>query len=436
MEVDLALLAEHKLDTHQPRVNQKLQDTARAVFGLGAFSIMAASTPVESPTMYKPGGVLSLINGNIKGRMLSTGKDPLGRWVYLSLRRNTGPPLTIVTTYQVVDVHPRQAGPTTYATQLYATYLREGRQHPENLRLHHAQDLVAFIKQCQAREEWIIVAGDLNEVLGTTDRGLTRLHTECELLDACLERHGPREFTTYQRGTKVIDYILVDRNVHQCLSAVGYEPFGMHILSDHRGVFLDLAIPQCFGSNIQPLQPIQLRDLSTKRSHQIAPYFTEKVKHLEDHNWFMKLQQLKDTLSSGQIDNNLAEDLYERLVSASVHAGSTLKKFPPAPYSPTIAKLRNVHRILTLAVTQFKTRRDMSEHIARIKAKLGNAGYELPATAELCKQALIRCTRQLKAAIQEEVDTRYLRKQHQEKLITEYEQAGNTKLAKKIRGMK
>ena len=78
----------------------------------------------------------------------------------------------------------------------------------------------------------------------------------------------------------------------------------------------------------------------------------------------------------------------------------------------------------------------MSEHIGCTKAKLGNAGYELPATGDLCIQALIQCTRQLKAAIQEEVDTRYLRKQHQEKLITEYKQAGNTKLAKKIRGMK
>ena len=210
MEVDIALLAKHKLDTNQPWVNQKLRDMARAVFGLGSFSIMAATTPVESPTMYKPGGVLSLINGNVKGRMLSADKDPLGRWVYTSLRQNTGPLLTIVTTYQVIDVNPCQAGPTTYATQLYATYLQEGRQHPENLRSHHAHDLLKFVKQCQARGKWIIVTGDLNEVLGTTDHGLTKLHSECKLLNACLERHGPTEFTAYQWGTKVINYILVD----------------------------------------------------------------------------------------------------------------------------------------------------------------------------------------------------------------------------------
>ena len=80
MEVDIALIAEHKLDTTQPRVLKKLYDQARAVLGLGSFTINATSTPITSPTMYKPGGVLSLIHGGIKGRIIRSGTDPLGRW--------------------------------------------------------------------------------------------------------------------------------------------------------------------------------------------------------------------------------------------------------------------------------------------------------------------------------------------------------------------
>ena len=103
----------------------------------------------------------------------------------------------------------------------------------------------------------------MNEVLGIQTGGLTRLHTECGLVDACLAKHGVTEFSTHQQGTKVIDYILVDPHLNQCTQAIGYEPFGLHILSDHRGIFLDIATAQCFGSNILPLQPIQLRDLSS-----------------------------------------------------------------------------------------------------------------------------------------------------------------------------
>ena len=58
-----------------------------------------------------------------------------------------------------------------------------------------------------------MLTGDLNKVLGVTDQGLTSLHSECGLIDACLEQHGLTDFTTYQRGSTVIDYVLVDRNV-------------------------------------------------------------------------------------------------------------------------------------------------------------------------------------------------------------------------------
>ena len=432
MEVDMALIAEHKLDTNQPRVLKKLHDEARKILGLGSFTITATSTPTMSPIKYKPGGVLSLTIGSLKGRILTSGADPLGRWTYTTLRRNSGPPITVIATYQVVKVDPKQAGPTTYATQLYAEYLREGRHNPDKLRWHHARDLIAFVKQCQDKGEWIIIAGDMNEVLGVDPAGMTNLHNDCGLVDACLERHGLTDFSTYQRGNKVIDYILVDRNVMQCIHSVGYEPFNIHILSDHRGIFIDLATPQCFGSNILPLQPVQLRDLSTKRSHLIAPYFRTKQKHLDDHQWHHKITNLRDKMKQDTPDHALAEDLYERLINASVYAGSTLKRFPPAPYSPTIARLRNIHRLLKLAVTQFKTGRNMSEHLERTKAKIGNVGYHLPQTAALCQQALVKVTRQLKATIQDKLDSKNLRSQHQELLIEKYEATGNSRLAKKI----
>ena len=186
--MDVAMLMEHKLDTSQPSVMKRLYDGGRQVFNTGAFTINA--TPIPAASMFKPGGTLSLTMGDTKGRILENGQDPLGRWVYTKFRRNTGPPITVIATYQVVDVDPRRSGPTTYATQLYALYTRQGRHQPENLWQHHATDLVHFVKKCQQKGEWIIVAGDFNEVLGMTTRGLTKLHSKCGLIDAALDRHG------------------------------------------------------------------------------------------------------------------------------------------------------------------------------------------------------------------------------------------------------
>ena len=83
MEVDVALLAEHKLDTTQPKVLGRLYEEARNIFCLGSFTINVAATDIETPTPYKPGGVLSLVNRGIKRRVLTTDHDPLGRWVPL-----------------------------------------------------------------------------------------------------------------------------------------------------------------------------------------------------------------------------------------------------------------------------------------------------------------------------------------------------------------
>ena len=68
--------------TIQPRVMKRLYDEAIKTFGLGAFSITAASTPVESPTMYKPGGVMLLVQGSILGRILNSASDRHGRWTH------------------------------------------------------------------------------------------------------------------------------------------------------------------------------------------------------------------------------------------------------------------------------------------------------------------------------------------------------------------
>ena len=177
----------------------------------------------------------------------------------------------------------------------------------------------------------------VNKVLGSTTRGLTRLHSECGLINAALDQHRLTDFTTYQRGNQVNDYILADQNVLQCVKTSGYEPFNIHILSNHRGLFINVSTSQCFGSSILPLQPLQLRDLSTKRSHQIAPYFATKEEHLSNHNWFDKITQLQQQMVDDTPNHALVEDLYTRLISSSVHAGKKPKRFPPTPYSPTIA---------------------------------------------------------------------------------------------------
>ena len=133
MEVDIALVAEHQLDTTKRWVQSKLHEGARKTYGLNNYTLQVGSTPISSPTAYKPGGTMAMAIGRVKGRILEMGSDELGRWVYIKFQRLNESPLSIICTYQVVDGNPKNAGPTTYVTQLYASYSSQGRSDPHKL---------------------------------------------------------------------------------------------------------------------------------------------------------------------------------------------------------------------------------------------------------------------------------------------------------------
>ena len=118
MQVDVVLLAVHKLDTTQARVVKRLHNATQKVFEPGTDCIVVTSTQVQAQSMYKPGGVLSFTQGGLKGHVLESGRDCLGWWVYSKYWQNIQPPVTVIAIYQVVDTNPRSVGPITYATQL------------------------------------------------------------------------------------------------------------------------------------------------------------------------------------------------------------------------------------------------------------------------------------------------------------------------------
>ena len=307
------------------------------MFGLRNYALKVASTPITAGTYFKPGGTLAACIGNVKGRLIEMGSDNSGRWVFIKLRRAQAAPITVICTYQVVDTNPLTSGPTTYATQLLSLYLSQGRANPHKLRHHHTEDLITFVKECQAAGESILVAGDFNEALGLQSQGMTRLCTECSLIDATMNKHMATNFTTYQSGTSVLDYILMDEALLETVTHCGYEPFKINILSDHRGVYVDFSTHHLFGDSIQPLAPPQHRDISSRKSDQIAPYFRHKSKHLEDHKWFQQIEHLQRSYNGGVRDDDLAEKLYQRLIASCRFAGDRLSHYPLAPYSPEIA---------------------------------------------------------------------------------------------------
>jgi Endonuclease/Exonuclease/phosphatase family len=173
--------------------------------------------------------------GKTIARIIASGQDSMGQWVYIKLIGKNNKRITIIGTYQVCQDNVTTAGPTTAITQQYSMLMQEGRHNPHRVRDHHAHDLVEFVKTLQYSNEKVIVCGDFNDTIGDRNQGLTKLCSECGLKDVLFDKHGrgSHEFSTYARGNRCIDYILMDEDLFPSVRACGYEPFNIHIISDH-----------------------------------------------------------------------------------------------------------------------------------------------------------------------------------------------------------
>ena len=381
MDADYMHYSETKLATDRKRVKSQMHSHLRKILGTGQYRALMGASSIDHGIDRKPGGIMSITFGAMSGRIVDTGVDYMGRWTYTKFNRNDGRLVTIIGLYQPPEKSAEQAGDTTALKQQHAMLMQEDRDQPHRVRHHFANDLISFVKQCQANGDRICVGGDFNETLGDTQDGLTKLCTECHLLDVVQLRHNTdsHTFNTWIRGSKCIDYILMDEYLAPSVVACGYTPFLWRTTGDHRQVWADVNTKQFFGSAHLPLTPYQHRNLHSRKFKTIGPYFKELDKQLQANAWKQQIQQLQDCIDNDKPNDELAETLDKRRIAACKAAEQSIKKYPKAPFSPAISRLRNINAILRAALFQYANPQDdYHEAIDRLHFKLGSFGITTP----------------------------------------------------------
>jgi len=209
-----------------------------------------------------------------------------------------------------------------------------------------------------------------------------------------------------------------------------YQPFSDNIIGNHRGLYLDLDTNLFFGNNIPPVTKMEQRDLVSKRAHQIKPYFDKVVAHLEENNWFEKIAMLRQCMESGEPNHELAESLDNIRIQACQQSARRLKRYPPVPYSPEIARMRNIEHVLRLQRHQLTSEQDHEESIQRRLAQLNEPNFHLPGNKENCERLLKATQKDLRRMEKEERETAKRRRQHQQELQASYWEADDAKSAK------
>jgi hypothetical protein len=85
MEVDMFIFPETNLDTHKNRVKRQVHNHCRKSLGQGTYQIEMTTSNAEYTGQYKPGGIMGGVIGRNKARILESGHDKFGRWIYFRM---------------------------------------------------------------------------------------------------------------------------------------------------------------------------------------------------------------------------------------------------------------------------------------------------------------------------------------------------------------
>ena len=83
---------------------------------------------------------------------------------------------------------------------------------------------------------------DVNDDLENVDFG--RFMDNTNLYDILGTHHSVHSPPTYIRGTRTIDYILGTKNIVKATQNCGMNPFNDTIVTAHRGLWVDIDIPE------------------------------------------------------------------------------------------------------------------------------------------------------------------------------------------------
>jgi len=247
--------------------------------------------------------------------------------------------------------------------------------------------------------------------------------------------HETPDFATYDGGTTVLDYILLDENLIDCVCACGYEPFQARVFSDHRAVYVDFDTKRLFGSCVQPLAPMPKRELKSTRPQHVREYFQNKWEYLLEQHFFRRLKTLQELEGRGIPNHKLAQKLDTILIDASLYAEKRCTRSPGVPYSPEITSLRYRFGAYRMILFQMKHNRDLSTQILA-KISTGLKDFIYPTTLEHCQQLYNETKKELKAAELDERKTGDRRDHFLEDLATIMAKNGNATKAQYLKQLR
>jgi hypothetical protein len=280
---------------------------------------------------YLPGGNLLTINGHTTGRIQTTGTDEWGRFCWYTLRGCRDEGVLVITAYRVCHEASHNPGPFTAYQQQYMGLRKSGQAHP-NPRRQILIDILRLIRT--KREEGFrpILMMDANgDYNSGKDPYFASFLLESGLSDPFYDKFGVSP-PTYVRGTRRLDYILVDNALVPAIIRIGY--LGTHegVHSDHVMAVLDVDEKTLFAGLLNRPPPHHSREILIEQADKVHAFLQEVTTLFKDNHIQQRTYALVDSFTiDGPSTDNIQkyQTIYDHFLELSNKAAHSVgrKKF-------------------------------------------------------------------------------------------------------------
>jgi hypothetical protein len=196
--------------------------------------------------------------------------------------------MTIITAYRTCGGNVRTSSLGSTYSREYHYFRDKGHKTPNPRRLF-LQHLEVKIKQLQETGHFILLMLDANS--DDTDPHFQAMINSCDLND--LHHKNPAPSTYIGSNTRRIDYMYGCHNTTEVMVRSGTLSYTEGPQSDHRGLYVDLRIPDLQGFLTVPnLSSINTRYLHTGNPELVESYINSVKKYYAEHRMLERIEDL------------------------------------------------------------------------------------------------------------------------------------------------
>ena len=278
--------------------------------------MVGSSSETATASVVKPGGTLTVWDGNWNSRIVKRESDPykLGRWSYIEIVGKKNSKLCIYTVYRCCkgQTESTVGRTSSFSQQVTLLKLRGVKKSPQEMLL---VDLQKNINEKLQEGCEILVCIDANEQMEDDKSRIKKFSMELGLIDIATARfaHPPPTFVRKKTANR-IDFLLCTSVVYENIEAYGMAPLEYErTLGDHRAQYVDINTESLLGLTSIDNSSASSRRLRSTDPKCINKYIDKLRKNFKTHNIHKRMQKLVLSLKEINGMTKCQQEQYEAL---------------------------------------------------------------------------------------------------------------------------